>query len=66
MMQANRNEHDGASVAGASIPSQVSMPQHGPHARSRNQSTIGAVTISPGTVRSQITYDHNGNIVPPS
>ena len=59
VVQANRHEND--SIAGTSIPSQVTtnrpqMPQHGPHAR-------GVAQVSTTSQRSQAQYDHNGNII---
>ena len=58
VMQASRHAND--STSGSSIPTQVNtrtqMPQHGPHARSASQ-------VSIASQRSQVTYDHNGNIV---
>ena len=67
-MQASHQENE--SVAGSSIPTQIGgnntsntsssgtqMPQHGPHAR-------GVAQISTTrTQRSQVQYDHNGNII---
>ena len=58
VMQASRHETD--STSGSSIPTQVNtraqMPQHGPHARNASQ-------VTTASQRSQVTYDHNGNIV---
>ena len=58
VMQASRHEND--STSGSSIPTQVNtrvqMPQHGPHARTSSQ-------VTTTSQRSQVTYDHNGNIV---
>ena len=68
VMQATRNESE--SVAGSSIPSQINanngggnaqMPQHGTHIRSVS---ISGVSQRSATQRSQIRYDHNGDIVP--
>jgi hypothetical protein len=54
VMRASQQNVEAASSN--TIPTQVSMPQHGPHAsRSVAQTSTGA--------RSQVTYDHLGNIV---
>ena len=57
VVQASRHESD--SVAGSSIPSQItgsSRPQHGPHARQ-------AATTSSVRSRGPLRFDHEGNII---
>ena len=71
VMQATR--HENGSVASSTIPSTVGgnetrnssavqMPQHGTHAR--NTSAVSPHSAS--TQQRRVTYDHNGDIVPPS
>ena len=61
VIQASRTERDGLSTTG-SIPTQVQMPQHGPHVRVPPRSVSAATTGSVSQAAS-VRYDHNGNIV---
>ena len=69
VMQASRHERDADSVS-PSIPSRVSMPQHGPHAwppatqRDVNAITQGSANSQASSRNTSYNFDHNGNIIP--
>ena len=64
VMQANRNE--GSVVSPSTTGTNMSLPpmhQHGPHARPPHAVNSVQAQQSNASVTSQVTYDHNGNIL---